>query len=70
MLIVSKANETVVSKDMAKRIERYLVKNDYIDDNDGITQAYHDAREAGTLAALSAEKLAREECASAGEYSC
>ena len=54
-------NETVVSKDMAKRIERYLVKNDYIDDNDGITQAYHDAREAGTLAALPEELVDQQE---------
>ena len=49
--ITVNGSETTVSKDMAKRIERYLIKNDYIDDNDGITQAYHDAREAGTLAA-------------------
>ncbi len=53
--------ETTVSKDMAKRIERYLVKNDYIDDNDGITQAYHDAREAGTLAELPEELSGQQE---------
>lgn len=37
---------------MAKAIERYLVKNDYTDDGDKITDAYHKAKEEGTLAAL------------------
>ena len=37
---------------MAKQIYRYLVKNDYSDDTDQITIAYHQAKEAGTLAAL------------------
>jgi type III restriction enzyme len=59
--ITVNGSETTVSKDMARRIERYLVKNDYIDDNDGITQAYHDAREAGTLAALPDELLDQQE---------
>ena len=59
--ITVNGSETTVSKDMAKRIERYLVKNDYIDDNDGITQAYHEAREGGTLAALPEELLEQQE---------
>lgn len=59
--ITINGSETTVSKDMAKRIERYLVKNDYIDDNDGITQAYHEAREAGTLAELPEELLDHQE---------
>ncbi len=37
---------------MAKQIYRYLVKNDYSDDADQITSAYHQAKEAGSLAAL------------------
>lgn len=37
---------------MAKQIYRYLVKNDYSDDADQITAAYHEAKEAGTLAAM------------------
>jgi type III restriction enzyme len=37
---------------MAKQIYRYLVKNDYSDESDQITTAYHEAKEAGTLAAL------------------
>lgn len=37
---------------MAKQIYRYLVKNDYSDDADQITSGYHQAKEAGSLAAL------------------
>ena len=37
---------------MAKQIYRYLVKNDYSDESDQITTVYHEAKEAGTLAAL------------------
>ena len=36
-------------------IYRYLVKNDYTDDNDRIAAAYHEAKKEGTLAALPAE---------------
>jgi type III restriction enzyme len=42
--------ETTVSSSLARTIERYLIKNDYTDANDAVTQTYHDAREAGTLA--------------------
>jgi type III restriction enzyme len=34
------------------KVYRYLVKNDYSDDGDQITSAYHQAKEAGTLAGL------------------
>lgn len=37
---------------MAKQIYRYLVKNDYSDETDQISTAYHEAKEAGTLADL------------------
>ncbi|WP_445502692.1 type III restriction-modification system endonuclease [Microvirga sp. G4-2] len=40
---------------MAKQIYRYLVKNDYTDDADQIADAYHEAKAAGTLAALPEE---------------
>lgn len=49
--------DIVVTKEMAKRIERYLVKNDYIDENDSITQDYHDAREADAVAMLPSELI-------------
>ncbi|CAB3862949.1 type III restriction-modification system endonuclease [Achromobacter ruhlandii] len=41
-----------VSPQLAKQIYRYLVKNDYTDDSDRIAGAYHDAKNAGTLADL------------------
>ena len=41
-----------VTPAMAKQVYRYLVKNDYTDDADQIANAYHDAKAAGTLAAL------------------
>lgn len=37
---------------LAKQIYRYLVKNDYTDDNDKISDTYHKAKGEGTLAAL------------------
>jgi len=44
-----------VTPQLAKQIYRYLVKNDYTDDADGITGGYHDAKKAGTLADLPPE---------------
>ena len=40
---------------MAKQIYRYLLKNDYTDDADQVTQAYHEAKANGTLEALPPE---------------
>ena len=44
-----------VTPQMARLIERYLVKNDYSDTEESITEQYHQAKKAGTLAALPAE---------------
>lgn len=41
-----------VTPQMAKQIYRYLLKNDYTDDNDRITQTYHDAKIEEQLAVL------------------
>jgi type III restriction enzyme len=46
------SGDVPVTPQMARQIYRYLVKNDYTDDADQITAAYHDARKAGTLADL------------------
>jgi type III restriction enzyme len=46
------AGEEKVTAAMAKTIYKYLIKNDYVDDGDGITPAYHEAVSQGTLAAL------------------
>jgi type III restriction enzyme len=49
------SGETKVTGPMAKAIYKYLVKNDYTDDNDRIAAAYHDAKREGTLAPLPAD---------------
>ena len=41
-----------VTDHMANQVYRYLVKNDYTDDSDGISQTYHDAKENGSIAPL------------------
>ena len=44
-----------VTPEMAKQIYRYLLKNDYTDDSDKITENYHAAKREEKLAALPAE---------------
>lgn len=44
-----------VTAAMAKQIYRYLIKNDYTDDADQITEAYHQAKDSGDLAPLPEE---------------
>jgi type III restriction enzyme len=44
-----------VTPAMAKQIYKYLLKNDYTDDNDSITRTYHEARNDGALAELPPE---------------
>ena len=41
-----------VSGDQAAHIERYLIKNDYVDINKNVTENYHQAKKDGTLKAL------------------
>jgi len=47
--------EVIITPQMAKQIYKYLLKNDYTDDSDRISNAYHQAKQAGTLAELPAE---------------
>ena len=44
-----------VTPQMAKLIERYLVKNDYSDTEERVTELYHQAKKEGTLATLPPE---------------
>ena len=41
-----------INENQARKIYRYLVKNDYVDENDGVTKEYRDDAEAQTLASL------------------
>jgi type III restriction enzyme len=59
--ITTDAGPVEITPGMAKQIYRYLVKNDYSDDTDQITSAYHQAKEAGTLAALPDELKAHSD---------
>ena len=45
----------VITDHIARQIYKYLLKNDYTDDNDGITATYHDAKKNDTLAPLPPE---------------
>ena len=47
--------DLTVTPVMAKQIYRYLLKNDYSDDQNHITEVYHQAKKEGTLAALPEE---------------
>ncbi|MCP8899266.1 type III restriction-modification system endonuclease [Gilvimarinus xylanilyticus] len=44
--------ELEVSDNLARQIYRYLVKNDYTDDQDQISETYHEAKDKGELAKL------------------
>ncbi|RJT28204.1 restriction endonuclease subunit R [Mesorhizobium waimense] len=50
--LTTESGSVEITPAMAKQIYRYLVKNDYSDDADQISTAYHEAKEAGTLAEL------------------
>lgn len=54
-ILKTEKGDVKVTPQMAKLIERYLVKNDYTDTQDKITQAYHVAQKEGTLAPLPPE---------------
>jgi type III restriction enzyme len=49
------AGDVEVTPQLAKQIYKYLIKNDYTDDKDKISEVYHEAKKEGTLAALPPE---------------
>jgi type III restriction enzyme len=51
-VLKTETGDVPVTPQMAKQIYRYLVKNDYTDDKDGIVPKYHEAKKDGTLAPL------------------
>lgn len=51
------AGEQVITQDQAAALYKYLVRNDYLNDDDTISETYLRAKEEGTLAAPSSEVL-------------
>ena len=51
-VLKSTEGDVTVTPQLARRIHHYLVKNDYIDDDNNVIQAYHDAKDEGQLAIL------------------
>jgi len=49
-MIETADGQVEITPQMAKQIYRYLLRNDYTDDDDSITEGYHTAKEAGELA--------------------
>lgn len=54
-VIKTDAGDVKITPQIAKQIYKYLLKNDYTDDNDGVTTAYHEAKKNDTLAPLPPE---------------
>lgn len=54
-VIKTEMGDIQITPQLAKQIYRYLLKNDYTDDNDGITAAYHEARKKNELPPLPSE---------------
>lgn len=54
-VIKTESGEVKISLQLAKQIYRYLLKNDYTDDSDGITTAYHEAKKKNELSPLPSE---------------
>ena len=54
-VIETETGDVKITPQLAKQIYKYLLKNDYTDDNDGITATYHEAKKSETLAPLPPE---------------
>jgi type III restriction enzyme len=53
----TESGESIVDERVANALYKYLVKNDYINDDDTISETYGEARDAGTLAVPTSEVL-------------
>jgi len=51
-VLKTETGDVSVTPQMAKQIYKYLLRNDYADDKDGIATSYHEAKKEGTLAVL------------------
>ena len=55
--IRTESGESVVEEALAQALYRYLIKNDYLNDDDTVSDAYKEAKESGTLAEPTSEVL-------------
>ena len=51
------SGESVVEEVLAQALYKYLIKNDYLNDDDTVSDAYKEAKESGTLAEPTSELL-------------
>jgi type III restriction enzyme len=51
-VLKTETGDVPVTPQIAKQIYKYLLKNDYTDERDGIAATYHEAKKEGSLAAL------------------
>ena len=54
-VLTTETGDVEITPHLAKQIYKYLLKNDYTDDDDKITTTYHEAKKAGQLADLPPE---------------
>jgi type III restriction enzyme len=55
--IQTPAGESVVEEALAQALYKYLIKNDYLNDDDTVSETYKQAKDAGTLAEPTSELL-------------
>lgn len=55
--IRTESGESVVEEALAQALYKYLIKNDYLNDDDTVSEAYKEAKESGTLAEPTSEIL-------------
>lgn len=55
--IITADGESIIEAKLAKIIHNYLVKNDYVDDDDQLTETYKAARDSGTEAVPASDDL-------------
>ena len=55
--IQTASGESVVEEALAQALYKYLIKNDYLNDDDTVSETYKQAKEAGTLAVPTSEVL-------------
>ena len=55
--IQTPSGESVVEEELAQALYKYLIKNDYLNEDDTVSEAYKQAKESGTLAEPTSEVL-------------